>query len=571
MTYVAAHLRFNDVFVIERTEKGARKIVKHRAPFFMYVEDEVGTYTTMFGTKARRLDYAKRRDMRDEKDDYAAQGIRTFESDVKPEYKILEAHYKGSNPPDLHVGFLDIEVLSRAKEGWARWTNPYAPISAITVHRGWIGDTVTIALMPDDGRGYDAASAQLEGIPDTILCETEAELLELFLELIQDCDVMTGWNSEKFDLPYIVARLRIVLGGEDAEDFVDDDNEREEDIPHESAVVLRKLSPLGLLPRRGKVESFGNEETVFSIPGLPHLDYLDLYKKFELSPRETYKLNHILQVEVGQEKVHYDGTLEQLYYNDFRKYILYNRQDVDGLVAVDKKVGFIDIANIMSHRSCVSLEDSMGSVSKIEQAMVMKLHDMGMVAQDKPFIDAGGPVAGALVFDPQPGLHDWMVTLDVKSLYPSVIRMLNISPETLVGQFQLTMTERRLAELMAQGISKSDAWGRFTSTLEYVAIVEGDEFIKLTLEYADGTRATQTAAEWKSILENGGLALTANGTVFDLSTEGIVPLMLTEWFDGRKKDQRAAQAAAREMEALLLSCPVKEITAADQQIVDDED
>lgn len=570
MSYVSAHLHYNDVLVVERSA-GKRRIVKHRAPYFMYVEDPAGSATTMFGTAAKRLDFSRRRDMRDEREDLNSRGVRTFESDIKPEYKVLEASYKGKPAPTLNTAFIDIEVLSRAKEGWARWNNPYAPISAVSIHRRWIGDTVTLALLPDDGRTYKEAEEQLAGIPDTIIFDSEVELLDAMLELLEDCDVVTGWNSYKFDVPYIVARLRIVLGGQSPDEFVDDDNERDEDVPTEVASVLRRLSPLSLPPRRRLVDSFGSKETVFDIPGRPHLDYLDLYKKFEINPRESYKLGYILWHEVKQTKVEYTGTLESLYYDDFRTYILYNRQDVDGLVALDDKLGFIEVANIMAHMSCVFLEDSMGSVSKIEQAMVMKLHEMGMVAQDKPFAESDGPVAGALVFDPQPGLHDWMATLDVKSLYPSVIRMLNMSPETLIGQFDLTKTNRAIASLVSQGLPRAEAWARFTNTIEYGEIVEGDEFSTNTLDLVDGTKITKTSAEWKEIFEAGGMSLSANGTVFDLSREGLIPLVLTGWFEGRKEDQKKAAAAAREIEAMLSECPIVEMKESEASLEDDED
>lgn len=555
--YIDACMHYSDVLVVERDANGKRRVNKHKGPFNFYVEDPAGTFTTIHGTKARMESFAKRRDMRDARDDYKDRGIRVFESDVKPEYKLLERLYAGVEMPRLQTGFIDIEVDVDGKRGWARWENPWASITAITIHRDWIGDTITLALRPPH-HTMEEAAALIADVPDCLIFESEFEMLEAFLELLDDCDVITGWNSEKFDLPYIVARIRIVLGGEDPEDFVNDKDEKDSDIPGTSAMYLRRLSPVSMVPRRIELEDFGSTAVGWSIPGRPHLDYLDLYKKFVLDPRDSYKLDNILWVEIKQRKVKFEGTLEQLYRTDWRTYILYNRQDVDGLVGVDRVRRLISIANKMAHDSCVFLSDAMGSVSKIEQAILLKLHSMGMVAGDKPFVQADGPVAGALVFDTVPGLHPWLCTFDVKSLYPSVIRMLNISPEVLIGQFETPKTEARMRNLVRGGISQTEAWQHFVGVDEFNDILEKNEFSDLTLVLEDGSRITKSAIQWHAEFSKGGMALSANGTVFDLSREGIIPLWLTEKFNQRKEEQGKYKAAFKRYIKFIEGMPIKD-------------
>lgn len=562
MSYIDACKVGQNVLVSERTGVG-RRVRRYDAPYFFYSTDPDGKHLSMYGDRVQRHDFSDRDSMMEERDRLRMEGTETFESDIRTEYKLLEEKYSGKPAPQLNVAVIDIEVFSRAAKGWAGFDNPYAEITAISVGRLWIGDTVTLALTPPT-MTYEAACSLVADIPDTLVFDNERDLLLAFLDLIEDADVTTGWNSEKFDMPYIVARLRIAVCGERVDAVID----KNRPVPEATDAVLKRLCVF-LRPRRGEVEEYGTISTVFSFPGRPHLDYLKLYRKFILEPRESYKLDNILWVELKQRKVKYDGTLEDLYTTDFKLYVEYNRQDVNGLAGIDDKLGLIAIANEMSHQSCVLLSDAVGSVSKIEQAIVHDIHRNGMVACDKPTIDEGKEkVAGALVLDPKPGLYDWCCNLDVKSEYPSTIMMLNISPETFVGQFDTAATRAAVK-------ASKTAWRNFTGTLEYHEIVDGEDmgdFARdMTLIMRDGTRVVKSSDEWRRFFKEGGYALTANATVFAVDRDGFIPSLLRRWFAERKEYQAKAKQHKRELEDFLSKIPVIEDSSDDEVELDDEE
>lgn len=568
--YVDAIQYGNHVMVAER-DGGQRRIRKYKAPYYFYVEtsEDRATHRSMFGHPLEKISFDNRKEFEETREENKLADVKMFESDIRVEYKLLESQYLDKPLPKLHVAIIDIEVDTKAKIGWARWENPYAPINAVSIHRSWIGDTITLALHPPTMTLIEARDA-LSEIPDTLVFGDEAELLEAFIELIQDADVTTGWNSTKFDMPYIVARIRIALGGEDYEDFVHELGR--EEIPGDTMQHLRRLCLFGMGPRKHRsMDEFGETNVTFSFPGRPHLDYLELYKKFVLEPRESYKLDNILKVELGQGKVKYEGTLEQLYANDYRLFIEYNRQDVNGLRDLDKKLALISIANEMAHQSCVFLSDATGSVSKIEQAITCELHKKKLIAPDKQAQESKVPIAGAFVYDPRQGLYNHVANFDVKSEYPSTIIMLNISPEVLVGQFEQTTTMQIITDYMKKHPKAKSAqiWKNFTGVAEYHDIVDGNMFANHTLVLTDGTRITKSGNEWKEFFEQGGLSLSANGTVFDLSREGIIPETLSKWFSERKEYQAKAKAMARKMEDFLSKFPIAEV--AKKVVIEEEE
>jgi DNA polymerase elongation subunit (family B) len=160
-------------------------------------------------------------------------------------------------------------------------------------------------------------------------------------------------------------------------------------------------------------------------------------------------------MEVGESKTVYEGTLDQLYNNDFRKFIEYNRQDTALLNKLDKKLKFIDLANTIAHENTVLLQTTMGAVAVTEQAIVNEAHHRGMIVPSRPKRDedANNQAAGAYVAYPKKGLHDWIGSMDINSLYPSVIRALNMGPETIVGQLRQDYTKEELAISIGKGNS----------------------------------------------------------------------------------------------------------------------
>ncbi len=543
MSYIDAKRIGDTVFVSERRNKKLH-IRQFPAPYYFYVEDEDGTHTSMFGDKVSELRAKSYREFQKLIDECKNAQLKTFESDVKIEYKLLEREYTDDEIEQTNIAVFDIETETDYSKGFADFSNPYGRITAITVTKKWLDETNTYALIPPTLTMAEA-EALCVGIPNLKLFDDEADVLAEFLIDIDDADILTGWNSNTYDLPYIVQRLRIVFGGEKLEEIGDLEFF---DPSTDSLEVLSKLCRFDFqVPTLRRIEHYGKEVATFNLCGRVHLDYLDLYRKFSMGERHSYKLDYILQYEIDERKVAYDGTLEELWRNDFRKFVEYNIQDTKGLSKLDDKLKFINLAYSMAHQSGVAIKEALGSVAIIEQAILVELHKQGKVAPDKKETSQGAPVAGAYVYEPQGGMYDWVVSFDINSLYPSVIRMLNISPECLIGQFDISETEAELDRLVDEKVaeSRTEAWHHFTGVREYHEIVEKKSDKYMTFYPENGSKMILTAAEWNEFLETENMCVSANGTVFDLNKQGIIPYCLEKWYNERKVFQKRKKDCAK--------------------------
>jgi DNA polymerase elongation subunit (family B) len=214
----------------------------------------------------------------------------------------------------------------------------------------------------------ETANEIVSEFENTMLFKSEKEMFDVFFQLIEDADVLTGWNSEGYDIPYMVNRVTRVMSKDDT----------------------RKFCLMGQLPKAREYERFGKSETTYDLVGRIHLDYLQLYKKYNYESRHSYKLDAIGEMEVGENKTQYEGTLDQLYNKDFKKFIEYNRQDTLLLVKIHNKLKFLDLANALAHENTVLLPTVMGSVAMIEMAIMNEAHERGLVVPDKKRKDKNG-------------------------------------------------------------------------------------------------------------------------------------------------------------------------------------
>jgi DNA polymerase elongation subunit (family B) len=252
-------------------------------------------------------------------------------------------------------------------------------------------------------------------------------------------------------------------------------------------------------------------------------------------------------MEVGENKTVYEGTLDQLYNNDFRKFIEYNRQDTALLDKLDKKLKFIDLANTLAHECTVLLQTTMGAVAVTEQAIVNEAHHRGLIVPSRPKRDesADNQAAGAYVAYPKKGLHDWIGSVDINSLYPSAIRALNMGPETIVGQLRQDYTQAEIDAKIAKGNSFAAAWeGKFGSN-EYEFVMAKDKSNDITVEWESGEVDVLSGAQiYEMIYEsNQPWMLSANGTIFTYENEGIIPGLLKRWYSERKDMQKKLKEA----------------------------
>jgi len=514
--YVAAWVDWNadKIIVLERDQDGSLHRVRYNPPYYFYVKDEEGTYTSIFGDKLTRAEFDSR-DQFEQAKRMFPEGER-FESDFAPLKRVLMDYYYDRPSPLVHYAFIDIEVDYSQKIGFAGPMNPYAPINAVTIYQSWTKRYLTYVLAPPEFKGSvkdleakinDLISKKLlrdGAMPKIVICEDEIELLHKFVAAVSDADIISGWNSEFYDMPYICERL-IMAGGD---------------------TLLSKLDHIGTKPpKKEMVNRYGSEEPVWKFSGRSHLDYMRLFQKFTFEGRVSYALGNILQEEVGVGKLEYDGSLEQLYHNDFPTFVAYNFRDVDGIVQLDSKFKFIALANQMAHENTVHFDAVLGTVGYVETGIANHAHyKLNKIVHDKKIKD-NDTVEGAIVLNPNIGLHMWLGSVDIKSLYPNTIRSLNISPEMIVGQFE----------------AGEDAWR---------AIRDGGTG-RLCLTLENGEQHMATASEWKAVLIEQKWAISAYGTVFDQGKgKGVVADILGYWYSERKRLQAEQKKWAKKVEQL---------------------
>jgi DNA polymerase elongation subunit (family B) len=308
---------------------------------------------------------------------------------------------------------------------------------------------------------------------------SEADLLINFITFISQPsmmpDVITGWNTRFFDVPYLVNRIHKLLG----------------------EAYVKRLSPWGQIERRD-VTAMGRTQTSYELKGISNLDYLDLFKKFGYSygPQESYKLDHIAHVVLGEKKLSYKeyGSLHTLYKHNYQKFIDYNIKDVELVDRIEDKMGLITLCMTMAYKGGVNYNDTFGTTAIWDTIIYRKLHENKIVV---PFIEdkVKTHYPGGYVKDPHVGIHENLVSFDLNSLYPSIIMQYNMSPET---------------------------------------IAEG-ELSKVDIEEV----LTKSQRP-----DNRGKALAANGQIFNTNKVGIIPLIIDEMYQERvgiKDDMITAQ------------------------------
>ena len=534
MSYIdAIHSRDEDrIYVVERDKDGKRQYKEYPTNYVFYYPDHKGKYRSIYGDPVNRFSTRKRQEFEKEKRIHSGKTL--FESDVPVVFRCLSENYLKADPPKLHTCFFDIEVDFDPEKGFSPTSDPFNPVTAISLYLDWQDTLVTLCIAPKH-MSPETAQEICSEFENCMLFTNEKDMFDVFFQLIEDADVMTGWNSEGYDIPYMVNRVTRVMSKDDT----------------------RKFCLMGQLPKAREYERFGKSETTYDLVGRIHMDYLQLYKKYNYESRHSYKLDAIGEMEVGENKTQYEGTLDQLYNKDFKKFLEYNRQDTMLLVKIHNKLKFLELANQLAHENTVLLPTVMGSVAMIEMAIFNEAHERGLVVPDKKRKNENAeettPAAGAFVATPKKGMHEYVGAVDINSLYPSVIRALNMAGETIIGQVRQTLTDKymddkgkQLASLKKrykegdEDVTGAILWEGLFGVLEYTAIMNQDRGTMLTLDYEDGRSEEYSAAEiWKMIFDsNRPWMLSANGTIFTYEKEGIVPGLLSRWYSDRKVMQK---------------------------------
>jgi len=235
-----------------------------------------------------------------------------------------------------------------------------------------------------------------------------------------------------------------------------------------------------------------------------------------------------IEQEVGLNlpKLEYEGTLASLYERNFPFFLRYNIRDCEILHGFEKKLGYVELSNQMYHLSTGLFTHVQGTLKLAEQAIINHCHHvLKRVVNDSKSPEEDRQIEGALVLEPKVGMHEWFGSIDINSLYPSSIRSINISPETIVGQFK-----------------------EKTKACEEIA---NKSSTPLTLVYENNTTETRSACEWREYFLTKKWAVSGYGTVFDQSKKGIIPTILEQWYDKRKEYQKKKKEAEQKLAAII--------------------
>jgi DNA polymerase elongation subunit (family B) len=442
---------------------------------YAYKRDPKGQHTSMYGEKLKKVNFFKWDDPT------------LYESDLPRETRVLTDLYLDSDDPSTGHIVLNLDIETDNEGGFGSPETAEKTITAIANHASNT-DTYTVFLLDPTGQIQDSTV----GNEVLISCKTEEELLNRWLEYYHTLKptIITGWNVDGYDIPYLYNRLKRVFDRDTA----------------------KSLSPIGIV-------TYNQNRGRFTIAGVSVLDYLALYKKFTYSQKPSYRLDAIATDEIGEGKIKYEGTLAQLYRSDIKKFVDYNLNDVKLVVGIDRKMKLIELARFICHIGHVPYEDFGYSSKFIEGTIITYLHRKGIIAANKPArlvesasdanILAGGDdevgFTGAFVKFPMPGLYEWVYSLDLQSLYPSIIMSLNISPDTKLGRVYNWNVDSHMKK-----------------EIEKYEVQLGQERTKL-----------MTRDEFIDFLNSNRISISSNGILYVNHKVGIIPEILDKWFADR--------------------------------------
>jgi DNA polymerase elongation subunit (family B) len=486
---------------------------------YAYRKREGGMYRSIYGDELEKV-YK-----------FSPKDPSLFESDVPAETRILIDAYEDSDEPSEghRVVYLDIEVSTEG--GFPNVEEADKEITAIAIYDSCTSK-YTAFILDKEQKLQDFVKENVEVRSFT----DEDSLLMHFLTKWEEIQptISTGWNSDNFDMPYLFRRMKNIIGPNNA----------------------KRLSPI-------QVAYINDWNKKVIVAGVTHLDYMTLYKKLNIKQEASYALGAIGKKIVGMEKIAYKGSLDDLYKADINKYIEYNLNDVQIIVALEKKLQFIELARAICHKGHVPYEWYEMSSRFIEGAILMYLRRKGQVAKNKSLDgrdeyetqmeDNEQGFEGAYVKAPTPGRYDWVFDLDLTSMYPNIIISLNLSPETKVAvinkiEYDDSYVEDRTKEIREDYENLGDSAQKKTPFDQYLEqrlyafnarLFAQDKIGK----YHVGS-TVYTNDEFKQLVTQSNLSVASNGVMCKKDKTGVIPEILVKWFDERKDLRKLAKKHA---------------------------
>ena len=411
--YTEVNILGNTIFVRGYDNgKRVQRRVDYKPYLFVSTKNEVAEYRSLDGHKADRIDFENIKEAKEFIKSYSDVEGMTIYGLTSYLYAYLNDEYPGQVQYDLDmIRKLGLDIECAPEEGEVHSFPDIQlanqPITAITCSLK--GKKMTFGLKP-----YKVSDPSVTYKK----CADERQLLLEFIGYWEsvDPDIVTGWNIEFFDVPYIINRIKRILGD----------------------VFAKRLSPWRMLEEK-MIDIQGKEQQTFRPMGVSVLDYLRVYKQFTYVTQESYKLENIAYVELGEHKLDHSehANLTEFYRNDPQKYIDYNIHDVRLIDMLEEKLGLLDLGLTLSYDAKITYDDMFTSIRLWDIIIHNYLLDQKIVIPMPTGYKKDEKFEGAYVREPRIGMHKWVATFDVNSLYPSLIVQNNMSPETFRGKVKM--------------------------------------------------------------------------------------------------------------------------------------
>jgi DNA polymerase elongation subunit (family B) len=479
----ARRLKGNNFLIHLWEDSGYQRIEWTNKAYIECSEDEA-THTGLNGEALKRTSHWK------------SDNTKLHFHDMPPYQKFLVEKYGTDDTPSTthKEVFFDIET-----EMGDALTEEYiksAPKKVTSI--AWYDKQVDlwgVVILDPKGQLKHTKAKNKEIIP----CKTEEELLAKFLEIFRDIDpdILVGWNSDYFDIPYLYYRMCNVLG----EDFA------------------KHLSPIGYVR-----ETPWFKDQYVQICGVESLDYMRLHKKYSWADEPSMRLDAIGEKYAGIKKIEYEGNLDRLFETDIHTFVKYNFRDVEILKVLDEKLDYLALTKNLAHKGKHNYSEVYANTKTQDGAISAYLLSQDIVppAKDRNPLHKKG-YAGGYLFCPKAGIYNYVFDEDLTSLYPSIIMTVNIGKETMIGR-----------------IIDADDRNNRLGLNDLIAMDPANELI---VENKKRSKTKVNAGRLVAMIEQNNLSISANGVMFDTDRESVLSTILKKWFDERVKYKNAMKKA----------------------------
>jgi len=466
-------------------------ITKHT--WNLYFEDKNGKYKSVYGLPLRKDTYLTLKkatdSIRDNEPYLKIYGAKNFGYQYIRD-KFL--HHDPIFPKDLYIANIDIET-GRDDKGYSSPSEARCPVTSITLHD--ISQNV-YTVWGYHPNGYIPKASNVRYINSN----DESEMLIKFTTFLSlnYPDIITGWNCEQYDIPYIINRITKIES--DCDEYIS------------------SLSPFGIVNEKESRDAFGNSYQIYDIVGISILDYLSLFKKFTYQTPENYKLDTVAHMILGDKKIDYSEytNLQDLYNRNYELFIDYNIKDVEIVTRLDERLKLFDLVLSVAYKAGINYTDVVSPVTTWDVLIYNAVMDQGIV----PFCaipdNKSGQYVGAYVKEPVPGMYNWVVSCDLNSLYPHLQMGINISPEKRVPEAKLPKELKDIRESLSVTTTGID---------------------RLLDEEID-----------TSILKKYNVTISPNGQFYRRDSDGFIPVILEGLYAERKAVKRSMLEDKQKME-----------------------